>query len=125
MYLTYEEYVTLGGTVSETDFPTYLRKASGVIDYLTRYFYKVVDLETDAPIRKDNFKAAIVAQMEYFNDSGSTNSYGLVQASNVTIGRTNVNFGTREAGRQSSLIPEEVKLYLSITGLLFSGVCSV
>ena len=125
MYLTYEEYVTLGGTVSEVDFPQYLRKASGVIDYLTRSFYKQVDLETDAPIRKDGFKAAIVAQMEYFNAVGSTDSYGISAAQSISIGRTSITNKASTGGRTNNLVPQEVNFALTSGGLLFSGVCSV
>lgn len=34
-YLTYEEYVSLGGTVSEDAFPIYERKAQRKLDYIT------------------------------------------------------------------------------------------
>lgn len=70
-YLTYEEYQSIGfSEVTEADFPKYERKASDVLDSITRDFYQHHDLESDVHLRKDKFKAAVAAQIDYFNDMG-------------------------------------------------------
>lgn len=59
-YLTYEEYIDLGfEEMEQPEFEKLLKKASGVLDSITRYFYRHNDLETDIDFRKEQFKKAV------------------------------------------------------------------
>lgn len=124
-YLTYDEYKGFGFTeIDQAEFDKLLPKASDAIDSISRYFYKFHDLETDIPLRKELFKKAVAAQIEYFHETGSTTSYGMNEPSNVTIGRTYMSSGSRNSQEspQNDLISKEVVLYLKDTGLLYKGI---
>lgn len=126
-YLTYKEYTDLGfEEMEESEFEKLLIKASGVLDSITRYFYSYNDLETDIDFRKEQFKKALAAQIEYFHDMGATNSHGLNEPGHVQIGRTSVSKGGRNSGSQdeqkNNLVSDDVYIYLSGTGLLYRGI---
>jgi len=48
-------------------------------------------LESDFPLRRDKFKKAVAAQIEYFNDMGGTSAHELNNPLSVSIGRTTVS----------------------------------
>ncbi|MEK6452614.1 hypothetical protein [Caldifermentibacillus hisashii] len=124
-YLTYEEYNQLGfADMEEAEFNKLLPKASDVLDSVTRFFYRENDLESDVPIRKEQFKKAVAAQVEYFHETGATTSYGMNEPSTVTIGRTTLTAGSRnsQAAPQNNLVSKDVYFYLKDTGLLYKGV---
>ena len=122
-YLTYEEYQTIGfSEVTEADFPKYERKASDVLDTITRDFYQHHDLESDVPLRKDKFKAAVAAQIDYFNDMGGTSSHELNNPLSVSIGRTSISSGAKNQARLNNIVADDVYMYLRNTGLLYSGI---
>lgn len=124
-YLTYEEYNQLGFVdMEEAEFNKLLPKASDVLDSVTRFFYRENDLESDVPIRKEQFKKAVAAQIEYFYEMGAANSHGLNEPSTVTIGRTTLTAGSRnsQASPQNDLISKDVYFYLKETGLLYKGL---
>jgi len=122
-YLTYEEYQSIGfSEVTEADFPKYERKASDVLDSITRDFYQHHDLEFDVPLRKDKFKAAVAAQIDYFNDMGGTSSHELNSPLAVTIGRTQVSSGADNQRKTNNIVADDVYMYLRNTGLLYSGI---
>lgn len=123
-YLTYEEYLGMGfAEMEEDEFDRLLKRASDVIDGVTRSFYRFNDMEKDVSWRREQFKKAVAAQIEYFHEMGATNTHGLNEPTSVTIGRTTIN--TRNNAQkdvQNGLICPEVFLYLKDTGLLYAGV---
>lgn len=124
-YLTYEEYNQLGfADMEEAEFNKLLPKASDVVDGVTRHFYKFKDLESDAQFRKEQFKKAVAAQIEYFYETGSTHSYGMNEPQSVSIGRTSMTTGSNpfQNGVQNGLICKDVYFYLKDTGLLYTGI---
>lgn len=125
-YLTYDEYVDLGfPEIGETEFNRLLPKASDVLDIVTSSFYRFNDLENDVPFRRDQFKKAVAAQIQYFYDMGGTSSHELSEPGTVTIGRTTVTTGSRnstQGEQKTSLISDDVFMYLQDTGLLYRGL---
>jgi len=123
-YLTYEEYLGMGfAEMGEDEFDRLLKRASDVIDGVTRSFYRFNDIEKDVSWRREQFKKAVAAQIEYFHEMGAINTHGLNEPTSVTIGRTTIN--TRNNAQkdvQNGLICPEVFLYLKDTGLLYAGV---
>lgn len=125
-YLTYAEYNDFGfSEMEESEFTRLEKRASDVLDGVTRYFYKLKDLEKDAPFRREQFKKAVAVQIEYFNDMGATSTHGMNEPSTVTIGRTSMSQGSRDSQQtapQKSIISDDVYFYLKDTGLLYSGI---
>ena len=123
-YLTYEEYLGMGFTeIEEGEFDRLLKRASDVIDSITRSFYRFNDMEKDVSWRREQFKKAVAAQIEYFHEMGATNTHGLNEPTSVTIGRTTVNTrNNAQKDTQNGLICPDVFLYLKDTGLLYAGV---
>ena len=125
-YLTYDEYIQFGfAEIEKTEFDSLLPKASDVVDSVTRSFYKFNDLENDVPFRREQFKKAIAAQIQYFHDMGGASSHELNEAQTVTIGRTTVSTSNRNSSQEKSknkLISDDVFMYLRYTGLLYRGV---
>src|SRR5690554_1128999 len=125
-YLTYQEYIDLGfPEIEETEFNKLLPKASDVIDSVTRFFYRFNDIEQDVPFRREQFKKAIAAQIQYFHDMGGTSSHELNEAQTVTIGRTTVSSTRRNSSnetKKSSIISDDALMYLRNAGFLYSGV---
>lgn len=126
-YLTYTEYIDMGFSQTEkTEFDRLLKKASDVINGVTRDFYQFYDLADDLPYRRDKFKKAVAAQIEYFNDMGATSSHGLNEPSSVAIGRTTVSSGRRGSQGaqepQNAIVSKDARMYLSGTGLLNKSI---
>src|SRR5690606_18301046 len=125
-YLTYQEYIDLGfPEIEESEFNKLLPRASDVIDSVTRSFYKFNDMDSDVPFRREQFKKAVAAQIQYFYDIGGTSSHELEVAETVTIGRTTVS-STRSSSsnetKKSSTISDDALMYLRDAGFLYSGV---
>ena|SRR5699024_3137151 len=125
-YLTYDEYMDLDFTeIEKMEFDRLLKRASDVLDNVTRYFYRKNVLENDVDFRKEQFKKAVAAQIEYFHEMGATNTHGLNEPGTVTIGRTTVSKGTRNSSQheqQNSIVSDDVYMYLEGTGLLYRGI---
>lgn len=126
-YLTYNEYTELGfEEMEQSEFEKLLKRASGVLDSVTRYFYRHNDLETDIDFRKEQFKKALAAQVEYFHDMGADSSHELNEPGSVTIGRTTMSKSSRNSSeaneKQNSLVSEDVLMHLRGTGLLYRGI---
>lgn len=125
-YLTYDEYIDLGlPEIGETEFNRLLPKASDVVDSVTRSFYKFNDMDSDVPFRREQFKKAVAAQIQYFHDMGGVSSHELNEAQTVTIGRTTVSTSNRNSSQEeqkNKLISDDVFMYLRYTGLLYRGV---
>ena len=129
-YLTFEEYqtISLDESLTEEEFSKLLPRASTLLDIQTRNFYVFNDLETDRiEFRRYRFKQALVAQIQYFKETGVTTHFELNKTpQSFSAGRTSI---TNESARSSSgkgekvsLVAEEVYLLLSGTGLLYRGV---
>lgn len=124
MHLTFDEYQDLNGTVDEPAFNRLIEKAEQVISNVTSRFYLKNVWLTDNPWRKKQYQKAIVAQIEFFNEKGST-SMELEQLQSFSIGRTSVggrNSSSQQSSNGNSLVNPDIYLYLEGTGLLFRGV---
>lgn len=122
-YLTYDEYQNFGfSDVTADDFPKLEQKASDVLDSITRDFYQLIDLESDFPLRRDKFKKAVAAQIEYFNDMGGTSAHELNNPLSVSIGRTSISSGARNQAKLNNIVADDVYMYLRNTGLLYRGI---
>ncbi|MBM4762711.1 hypothetical protein [Bacillus sp. B15-48] len=125
-YLTYEEYYDLGFTQIEdlNEFDQLLKRASDAVDSVTRYFYRYNDIEKDVSFRRDQFKRAVAAQIEYFYEMGATSTHGMNEPSTVQIGRTQMSAGSRnsQTAPQNNLVSKDVYFYLKDTGLLYTGL---
>jgi hypothetical protein len=125
-YLTYEEFKKLSNAdIDETTFDSLIKKASAVLNTVTSYFYVKNDIEKDNEWRVNQFKQALCAQIEYFNEVGASTFEGINRApQSFSAGRTSVtNTSRSNTGNESkSLVAEDVYIYLRGTGLLFSGV---
>lgn len=127
-YLTYQEYHEFGfAEMEKEEFDRLLKRASDALDGVTRNFYRFNDLETDIPFRKEQFKKALAAQIEYFYEMGASNTHGLNEPSTVTIGRTTMAEGSRnsQTAPRNDLISKDVYFYLKYTGLLYTGIGGV
>lgn len=122
-YLTYSEYLDFGFTEIEgTEFQKLLPKASDVIDSITRYFYRYNAIEKDVSFRREQFKKAIGAQIEYFHDLGATSTHELNTPLTVNLGRTQVSTGEANQKKVNTLVAPDVYMYLRDTGLLYRGI---
>lgn len=127
-YLTYEEYEEFGfATIGEEEFNKLIKKASDVIDSVTRHFYKFNDIDKDVKFRREQFKKAIGAQIEYFHDVGATTYESINNApQSFSAGRTSVSNASRfnpgGKNESKSLAAEDAIMYLAETGLLYRGI---
>ena len=125
-YLTYQEYIDLGfPEIGESEFYKLLPKASDVIDSVTRSFYRFNDIEQDVPFRREQFKKAIAAQIQYFHDMGVTSSHELEVFETVTIGRTTISSNRGSSSnetKKNSIISIDALMYLRNAGFLYSCV---
>ena len=128
-YLTYAEYLELGfeEVEEEAKFPLLLKRASYVVDHVTRQFYQHNDLESDHSWRKNGFKRAVATQIEYFDELGGVTSESINSApQSQQIGRVNVSSGSRsgsrsDSGKRPTLSPDAYT-HLEGTGLLNRGI---
>ncbi len=129
-YLTFEEFqtISLDDELTEGEFKKLLPRASSLLDVQTRNFYVFNELADDkVEFRKNRFKQALAAQIQYFKESGATSHYELNKApQSFSAGRTSVTNASGRSGQteSKSLIAEEVYTLLSGTGLLYRGVQS-
>lgn len=124
-YLTYDEYTNLGFTeIEANEFDRLLKRASDVIDGITIHFYRYNDIENDVPFRREQFKKAIAAQIEYFYEMGATNTHGLQEPSTVQMGRVMLSVGVKQDNKapKNDLVSEDALFYLRDTGLLHSAL---
>ena len=125
-YLTFEEFQELSQTeLTQKEFDKLLPKASDLLDYVTSYFYVKYDMEIVNGWINRQFKKALTAQIEYFNEVGSTSFESMNnKPQSFSAGRTSVSQNQGNSNQQitKELVAEEVYIYLSGTGLLFNGV---
>lgn len=126
-YLTYEEFKTLNSTdIDEVTFNKYLPKAIVVLDNTTNHFYAKHDMTKDNAWRVSKFKQALSAQIEYFDELGASTFESINNSPQTfSAGRTSVSnasrYNPRGANESKPLVAEDIYIYLSGTGLLFSG----
>src|SRR5690625_2640301 len=128
-YLTFSEFRELAPHIEleELEFNKLLQKASAVLNNVTSYFYVKNDIEQDNPWRVNQFKQALCAQIEYFNELGSTtyesinNSPQSFSAGSTTVSNAS-RFKATGSNETKSLVAEDVYVFLEGTGLLFAGV---
>lgn len=125
-YLTYNEYINLGFTeIEEQEFNRLIKKASSVLDSVTRFFYQTNDINNDIEFRASQFKKALAAQIEFFHEVGATTTEGINDPGSVSIGRTSISTGSKSSkqeGSKKSIISDDVYLFLQGTGLLYKGI---
>ena len=127
-YLTYSEFKELSTMdLEEVEFLKLITKASAVLDNVTSYFYVKNDIKKDNAWRVIQFKHALCAQIEYFNELDATTFESINKAPrSFSVGRTSVSNASRYKSNgeneSKSLVAEDVYIYLQGTGLLFSGV---
>src|SRR5690625_2906319 len=127
-YLTYEEFKDLSNIdIDEDEFNKLLPKATAVIDNVTSYFYVKNDIEQDNKWRVKQFKQALCAQIEYFNEVGGTTHESINSApQSFTAGRTTVSksgrYKTDGESDGKTIVAEDVFVFLEGTGLLYRGV---
>lgn len=122
LYLTYDEFRDQTGIdIYESTFDRLLPKASAVLDHVTDNFYHRHSIEEDNPWRVSQFKKALCAQIEYFNEVGATTYEGINKVpKSFSVGRTSVSYDSK--GESKSLVAEDIFIYLEGTGLLYRGV---
>lgn len=126
-YLTLDEYIELGyDKIDEDEFVKLEKFASGVLNHVTRNFYELNSLDDDIKFRRNKFKQAVAAQIEYFNDMGATSFHGLKEFGTVSIGRTTLSKGSRNSSvsedESDSIVSSDVYMHLSGTGILYSKI---
>ena len=125
-YLTFEEFQNKSQVdLTQEEFDKYLGRSSDLLDYLTSYFYVTNDMTLVNPWINDQFRKALIAQIEYFNEVGSTSFESMNNGpQSFSAGRTSVTQNQGNSNQQitKELVAEEVYIYLSGTGLLFRGV---
>lgn len=128
-YLTDDEYKVMGfAEISGPfTFDQLLKRATPILDNITRGFYQKNDISSDYPHRVDKFKHALGSQIEYFAEthsltSESLNSYPQSQH----IGDTTITMAGGKGNGDNlikSIVCPDVYLHLEWTGLLHRGNC--
>lgn len=127
-YLTYDEFKDLSDTeIEDTEFNSLIKKASAILNNITSYFYVKNEIEKDNTWRVNQFKQALVAQIEHFDELGATTFESINSApQSFSAGRTSVSnasrYKTSGENESKSLVSEDVYIYLEGTGLLYAGV---
>lgn len=120
-YLTFDEYD--GDKINYTQ---YVDKAEAVLDYVTNHFYQNIDFESDHEVRKEAYKKAISAQINYFAEKGGDTSAALELPNSVSIGRTSISYRSsyysKETGQADNLVCPDIYVYLTGLGFLGRGV---
>lgn len=125
-YLTFEEFEEISQIeLTQEEFDKLLPKASDLLDYITSYYYVQNDIDQSNNWIASQFRKALAAQIEYFNEVGSTSFESINnKPQSFSAGRTSVTQSHRNSNQQitKELVAGEVYIYLSGTGLLFGGV---
>ena len=135
MYLTYDEFKTLGiSDMSEEDFKKAIVKAEIQIDMVTNFFYAngLNDLQNDLissnkrlNMRAKVFKRALGLIICYAIETGVSSSNDVISGNvkNISIGRTHLDTdGTASATYGNSAVPNEAVALLFHWGFLYKGV---
>lgn len=115
----------LGSEIKDDNvFNRYNAKAQRQINKYCNFYFDNHTLD-DLPLNSDrtNVKNSICAQIEYFNELGSTNELaGDGQVTSVHIGNTTKSYNHIALNRDNAMISSQAIEYLSPTGLLYRGV---
>lgn len=126
-YLTFDEWESYSFVeLTEEQFDKLEPFAELALDSETRNFYQFNDLESDLPIRRDQFKKAMVLMILYMNQTGfmTASQAAASNVSSISIGRTSISKGGSSGGSTAdSFPPGEVLDLLSFAGLRYRGVC--
>lgn len=124
MYITEQEYKEMTGQEAPDNFRRLEMKAGAELDTVTRFYYVHNPLTDDFVGRQ--FKKAMVAQIDFFIEIGTTSSEQMnAQPDSVRIGSTTISYnrtgsGAEQAKRSSALSQDALNL-LKGTGLLYRG----
>lgn len=122
-YLTEEEInkVIPSGTADDKK-NDYIEVAEAVLDNVTQNFYQFNNIETDHDFRRSQFKKALLAQIKYFVNLGTSNFDQISSMpESFSVGRTSITNGSSEGGVGRSYVASDVNMYLEGTGLLYRG----
>ena len=126
--LTREEYEEMTGRVIKPAlFTQLLPRAVAVLNNITGYFYVKNDIEEDGAWRAGQFKRALCAQVEYFQEAGAATFEGInKEPQSFTAGRTSVTnvsrFSSGGKNKAKQLVAVDALIHLEGTGLLYAGV---
>lgn len=127
-YLDYETFKDYSKReLTEEQFEEYAAKAEVVLNNVTQHYYEHHDLQHDTvDIRKNNFIKAFVAQIEFFHTHKTTDFSEIASIpQSYSVGRTSVtNSDSRrndDSNNYTSIVADDVYLYLEGTGLLYRG----
>lgn len=125
VYITQEEYKELTGEDAPVNFKRLEMKARAELDSVTRFYYVRNPLNDD--FVGNQFKLAMIAQIDFYVDSGTTSSEDMNnQPDSVRIGNTTVSYnrtGTgAEQSRRSSALSQDALNLIKATGLLYRGL---
>lgn len=125
VYITQEEYKELTGEDAPVNFKRLEMKARAELDSVTRFYYVRNPLNDD--FVGNQFKLAMIAQIDFYVDSGTTSSEDMNnQPDSVRIGNTTVSYNRTGAGaeqsRRSSALSQDALNLLKATGLLYRGL---
>lgn len=127
-HLNFEEYTEMSDVIkNEEEFEKYVLKAEVVIDNVTQHYYQYHDFDEDRITwRKENFKQAIAAQVDFFHSYQTTDFNEISSVPQAfSIGRTSItNSDARrsdDGSNHNSIVANDVYLYLEGTGLLYRG----
>lgn len=125
MYLTQEEFTSMGFQPTD-DFWRLYPRASTMIDLYTNNFYSHHDFEEDFEPRKKAVKQAVALQIAYMDDTGITSAEDKQHLANISIGRTSVSYGGSGSTRASNKTPYGLTLdalnLLNSAGFGYRGV---
>lgn len=123
-YLTYDEYTNLSiKPIALDQFEALIISASNVLNGVTRNFYKFNDLAADVEFRRESFKLALAAQIDYFHNFGALTSDDITGIQSISLGRTNITLnGNTNASFSGYNLSHEALNYLYPTGLLYRGL---
>ena len=107
----------------DTLFEQYSAKAQRQVNKYCDFYFDNHTLD-DLPLDSDrtNVKNSICAQIEYFNELGSTNELaGDGQVTSVHIGNTTKNYSHIALNKNKAMVSSQAIEYLASTGLLYRG----
>jgi hypothetical protein len=108
-----------GEAVSDSDFPSFLLRASEMIDELTSYRMDPDALLLEPADMQTRFKNAVCAQIEYINANGGTELYTGDNLQSAGLGK--FNYSAVGSG-STRIIAPMANTYLYPTGLLYRGL---
>ena len=109
----------MGEAVDEQAFPRLEKRASEMIDEVTRFGITEVGFDKMPPFVQSQVKKAVAAMVEYLAAVGITHSNFSTEPQQVNVGKFSYSGGGASG---MSRFPSGVMSYLLPTGLLYSRV---